>query len=686
MTRKGIFGAADEKNRTAVAPGEEKTDQRLHFDPVFSVSDIDPCDNIDQETKQTIDRIVKKCVEQGRADGYFDSEKSAQVFENELKCLLAHRIIAFDSSIWRNVGTDKPQRVSKHFILSVNDSIESIYNWYLEEAKIIKRGSDVGTNLSRIRDSREELPNGAHASGPVSFMRVADAAANVIAGGDDMASARKMAVLDVDHPDIESFIDQKNTHSAVRVSDEFMKAVEIGAPFALRSRLGGDIIETIDARDIFHKIAEAAWAGDSPNVVQYDSTINAWHSIPNDGKITASSPNSEFMSIDNSSCVHASIDILKFLNDKGKFDINKFIVAMEIITAALDLILTFGDFLIEKITINTRKYRQLGLSFSNFNALFDAINSPYDSEASRNIAAAITSLMTAVTYRRSAEIAMFAGAYEGYKRNAMPHTAVIHKHATASLAKTDEIVDKDWGLNLESIIFAANREWASGLELGADFGWRNSQASFIVAGVVNNETDPMAQIRMMAAVQPFLSGAISGTIKMPESATVEDIEKVYLEAWKLGLKVVNIDREKSEVPVDEIQGTDSENSTNVCRVVRRKLPNVRTSRTYSYDVAGAKGYIIAGSYPDGNLGEIFLKSDKQASTEAGLMEALSIAVSIALQYGVPLEEFTKHFIDMRFDPMGATDDPEIPTAQSLIDYIFRRLVLDYDHTPPDSSD
>jgi len=745
--------------------------------------------------KQLIDRVVNKYVAQGVKDEYFATAEDAKVFENELRWMLLHQVFAFNSPVWFNVGTDAPQQVSACFILGVEDDMDSILNWYTEEGKIFKRGSGAGVNLSRIRGSKEGLSTGGHSSGPVSFMRGADASAGTIASGGATRRAAKMVVLDVDHPDIEAFIETKvreenkiralmdagfdmgidgadifsvqyqNANNSVRVSDEFMKAVEAGAPFGLRARRSGDVIETVDARELFNKVAKAAWACADPGI-QYDDTINAWHTIPADGKITASNPCSEYMSIDNSSCNLASINLLKFLTKDGKFDVDKFVAAVEVIFTAMDLSITFGDFPTEKITANTRKFRQLGLGYANLGALLMAIGLPYDSEEGQNVAAAITSLMTAASYRQSAEIAAAIGAYDGFGRNAASHTAVVRKHAQASLRKTDEIVDQDLHINAEDIIFAANREWESSLKLGAEHGWRNSQTSLLaptgtigfmmdcdttgiepdfslvkfkkmvggasmqivnqtvpqalaklgynkeeIAGIVDyiekngnvvgapelkiedyavfdcavgeRAIEPMGHVRMMAAVQPFLSGAISKTVNMPESATVEEVEDVYLQGWKLGLKAIAVYRDncKAYQPLaaksDEKEEKAEETVAEPNHVMRHRLPQSRPARTISFKIAGSEGYMTAGSYPDNGLGEVFLRVAKQGSTLGGLMDAFSIAISIALQHGVPLETFVKHFINTRFDPAGMTNDPDIRFAQSPLDYIFRRLALDY---------
>ena len=755
-------------------------------------------DKREHSLKQLINRVVDKYVKQGKKDSYFATEQDAEIFGQELKWMLLNQVFSFNSPVWFNVGTDAPQQVSACFILGVEDDMESILNWYVEEGKIFKRGSGAGVNLSRIRGSKEGLSSGGHASGPVSFMRGADASAGTIASGGATRRAAKMVILDVDHPDIEAFIDTKvreeekirvlrdagfdmdvdgrdtysvqyqNANNSVRVSDEFMHAVEAGAPFALRARRDGSVIETVDARELWHRIADAAWQCADPGV-QYDGTINAWHTIPAEGKITASNPCSEYMSIDNSSCNLASINLLKFLNETDKFDVDKFIAAVETIFTAMDISVSFGDFPTEKIAVNTRKFRQLGIGYANLGAMLMAIGLPYDSDEGRSVAAAITSLMTAASYRRSAEMATGVGAFHNFAENAEAMTNVLQRHAQASLAKTDEIVDKDLHINAEEIIFAANREWENALKLGVGFGWRNSQASLLaptgtigfmmdcdttgvepdfslvkfkklVGGgsmqIVNQaipralktlgydveqikkimahikehgnvvgapelklehyavfdcavgerSIEPIGHIRMMAAVQPFLSGAISKTVNMPESATVEEIEEIYMQGWKLGLKAIAIYRDNCKVgqPLSDVgkkekteDATPTEKPLEERQAVRRKLPDIRPAKTYKFEVAGAEGYLTAGSYPDDGLGEVFIKVSKQGSTLAGLMDVFSIAISIGLQYGVPLETYVKKFINSRFDPAGMTSDPDIRFVQSPIDYIFRRLALDY---------
>jgi len=747
--------------------------------------------------KQLIDRVVKTYTKAGIDHGYFASEKDAEVFEHELTYLLVNQYFSFNSPVWFNVGTKSPQQVSACFILSVDDSMESILNWYREEGFIFKGGSGAGLNLSRIRSSKELLSSGGTASGPVSFMRGADASAGTIKSGGATRRAAKMVVLDVDHPDIEEFVETKareenkiralrdagfdmdlggkditsvqyqNANNSVRVTDEFMRAVEEGKKFGLRARKTGEVIEEVDARELFHKIAVAAWECADPGL-QYDDTINDWHTNPETGRITASNPCSEYMSLDNSSCNLASLNLLKFLKEDDTFDAELFARACELVFTAMDISICFADFPTEAIGQTTRDYRQLGIGYANLGALLMAMGLGYDSEGGRTMAAAITSLMTGVSYKRSAELAAVVGPYNGYARNAEAHQRVMRKHQAANdavrpLHSTDAAVLK-----------VATKAWNEVIELGKVNGFRNAQASLLApTGTIGfmmdcdttgiepdfslvkfkklvgggsmqivNQTipralrklgyqpeqveaivdyiadkghvvdapglrrehyevfdtamglralEPMGHVRMMAATQPFLSGAISKTVNLPESATVEEIEKVYLESWKLGLKATAIYRDNCKVgqPLSDAKAEDksapaavqAEATKVVEKVVyaptRKRLPKSRSSLTTSFTVGGAEGYMTSGAHEDGTLGEVFLKLGKQGSTLAGVMDAFSIATSIGLQYGVPLETFVSKFTNLRFEPAGLTDDPDVRMAQSLMDYVFRRLALDY---------
>jgi len=739
--------------------------------------------------RQLVDRVVQVYLDTGREEGYFASDEDAEIFEYELKHALIHQVFSFNSPVWFNVGTSSPNQVSACFILSVDDTMESILEWYKEEGIIFKGGSGSGVNLSRIRSSKELLSSGGTASGPVSFMRGADASAGTIKSGGATRRAAKMVVLDVDHPDIAEFIQTKareedkiralrdagfdmdlggkdivsvqyqNANNSVRVSDEFMRAVEAEGEFDLRARRTGEVIETVKAKELFRLMAQAAWGCADPGI-QYDDTINDWHTNPESGRITASNPCSEYLSLDNSSCNLASINLMKFLRADGGFDIERFVKLTELIITAMDISITFADFPTEKIAQNTRAYRQLGIGYANLGAMLMATGHAYDSDGGRAIAATITSLMTGVAYRRSTELAAAVGPYEGYARNADGHNRVMRKHAAANdRIRTIESMD-------EEIHAAAGKEWQQCLKLGDKHGYRNAQASLLaptgtiglmmdcdttgiepdlalvkfkklVGGgsmqIVNltvpkaleklgyqqerieaiveyiaehghvmdapglrpehyevfdcamgeRSISPMGHVRMMAAVQPFLSGSISKTVNVPETATVEDIEKVYFEGWKLGLKALAVYRDNCKVgqPLSvskrEPATVKGPATPAEVRPVRRRLPKQRPAMVTRFSVAGAEGYMTASSYPDDGLGEVFLKLGKQGSTLAGVMDAFSMAISISLQYGVPLETWVEKFTNMRFEPAGMTDDPDIRMATSVMDYIFRRLALDH---------
>ena len=676
-------------------------------------------------------------------------------------------------------------RVHNCFILAVDDTMESILNWYREEGLIFKGGSGSGLNLSRIRSSKELLSSGGTASGPVSFMRGADASAGTIKSGGATRRAAKMVVLDVDHPDIEEFVLTKakeerkirvlrdagfdmdlggtditsvqyqNANNSVRVTDEFMRAVESDGQFGLRARLTGDVIETVDARKLFRTIAQAAWECADPGI-QYDGTINDWHTCPESGRISASNPCSEYMHLDNSSCNLASLNLLTFLGSDGQFEAARFQKCVELIITAMDISICFADFPTDPIGDTTRKFRQLGIGYANLGALLMATGHAYDSEGGRALAAAITSLMTAAAYKRSAELAGVVGPYDGFARNAESHQRVMRKHAAAN----DDVRTFPASAPLHRLATIA---WQECLQVGAANGWRNAQASVLaptgtiglamdcdttgiepdlalvkfkklVGGgsmqIVNQTVPraldrlgyqpeqveaiveyvgehghvvdapglrpehyevfdcamgtrsiaPMGHVRMMAAVQPFLSGAISKTVNMPESATVEEVEGIYREGWKLGLKALAIYRDNCKVgqPLSVGKTAKGEAEKPVeARPVRRRLPKKRPSQTVSFTVGGAEGYLTAGSYPDDGLGEIFVKLGKQGSTLSGVMDAFSMSISVGLQYGIPLEFYVSKFSNLRFEPAGMTDDPDLRIATSVLDYLFRRLALDY---------
>ncbi len=741
--------------------------------------------------KQLVDRVVGTYVAAGIKHSYFATPKDAEIFDHELKHALIHQVFSFNSPVWFNVGTNSPQQVSACFILSVDDTMDSILEWYKEEGLIFKGGSGSGVNLSRIRSSRELLTSGGTASGPVSFMRGADASAGTIKSGGATRRAAKMVVLDVDHPDVEEFIETKareeekirvlrdagfdmdlggkdiasvqyqNANNSVRVSDQFMRAVEEGGTFGLAARLTGETLETVDAKSLFRRMAKAAWECADPGI-QYDDTINNWHTCPETGRITASNPCSEYVHLDNSSCNLASINLLKFLDNSDNFDVKRFEQITELVITAMDISICFADFPTEKITETTRAYRQLGIGYANLGALLMATGHAYDSEGGRAIAAAITSLMTGTAYRRSAELAAVVGPYDGYERNATPHKRVMRKHADAC-GQITTFGGMDRGIHA-----AATTAWQECLALGETNGYRNAQSSLLAptgtiglmmdcdtTGVepdlalvkfkklvgggsmqIVNQTvpraltslgyqpeqveaiteyiaehghvvdapglrpehyevfdcamgeraiSPMGHVRMMAAVQPGLSGAISKTVNMPESATVEDIEKIYFEGWKLGLKALAIYRDNCKVgqPLSDARKKPEKApdkapaSRHEVRPVRRRLPRQRPASVTRFSVAGAEGYMTVSKYPDDGVGEVFLKLGKQGSTLAGVMDAFSMAISISLQYGVPLEKWVEKFTNMRFEPAGVTDDPDIRIASSVMDYVFRRLALDH---------
>jgi ribonucleoside-diphosphate reductase alpha chain len=737
--------------------------------------------------RQLIDRVVRTYTTAGVQHGYFATDTDKEIFSQELTWMLLHQVFSFNSPVWFNVGTNSPQQVSACFILSVDDTMDSILNWYREEGLIFKGGSGAGLNLSRIRSSKELLSSGGTASGPVSFMRGADASAGTIKSGGATRRAAKMVVLDVDHPDIAEFVQTKaaeerkirvlrdagfdmdlggkditsvqyqNANNSVRVSDEFMRAVQTDSGFGLRSRTTGEIIETVRAKELFRDITKAAWECADPGI-QYDDTINDWHTCPESGRITASNPCSEYLHLDNSSCNLASINLMKFVREDLTFDAELFAKTVELVITAMDISICFADFPTETIGATTRAFRQLGIGYANLGALLMATGHAYDSDGGRALAAAITSLMTGTAYRRSAELAGVVGPYEGYARNAEPHQRIMRKHAAANdLIRTYDHNDR-------AVQKAATKVWQDGLRIGEKNGWRNAQTSVLAPtgtigfmmdcdttgiepdfslvkfkklvgggsmqivnqtvpkaltalGYQQEQTEgiieyiserghvidapglrpehyevfdcamgeraisPMGHVRMMAATQPFISGAISKTVNMPETATIADVEEIYLQSWKMGIKALAIYRDNCKVGQPLSTGksgaTVMDKAVVEARPVRKRLPKKRPSETVSFTVGGAEGYLTAGCYPDDGLGELFVKMSKQGSTLAGVMDAFSIAISIALQYGVPLETYVSKFVNMRFEPAGMTDDPDVRMATSVVDYLFRRLALDY---------
>jgi ribonucleoside-diphosphate reductase alpha chain len=741
----------------------------------------------EHSVRQMVDRVAGTITRWGAKDGYFATDEDAEAFQGELTHLLVNQKAAFNSPVWFNVGVEEDCQCSACFILAVSDTMPSILNWYVEEGMIFKGGSGSGINLSTIRSSREQLGNGGEASGPVSFMRGADASAGTIKSGGKTRRAAKMVVLNIDHPDVRDFIwckareehkarvlrdagfdmdldgrdsisiQYQNANNSVRVTDDFMRAFDADGNFDLKAVLDGSTMETVRARDLMREIAQAAWECADPGM-QYDTTINDWHTTPESGRINASNPCSEYMHLDNSACNLASLNLLKFLGDDGNFDVAAFRHAVEIVFLAQEIIVGNSAYPTERITQNAKDFRQLGLGYANLGALLMALGKAYDSDGGRAWAGSITALMTGHAYRTSARIAQVTGPFAGYPKNREPMLRVMGKHRAA-------VDDIDASLVQPDLFEAAGTAWDEAIELGTEHGYRNAQASVLApTGTIGllmdcdttgiepdlalvktkklvgggsmsivNQTVPralrtlgyaeehvqaiteyvaennsvqgapalraehyqvfdcamgdspihyMGHIRMMAAAQPFLSGAISKTVNMPEQVTVEDVEHAYVEGWKLGLKALAIYRDNCKVgqplSADKKITTDTGAVIEVDQApVRRRLPKQRPSRTTSFRVGDIEGYLTAGSYPDDGLGEIFVKVSKQGSTMSGVMDAFAIAVSVGLQYGVPLEALVAKFTNMIFEPNGMTDDKDIRIAQSLVDYLARRLAIDY---------
>jgi ribonucleoside-diphosphate reductase alpha chain len=751
----------------------------------------------ESSVRQLVSRVVDTIRGWGEKNHYFATEQDAEVFAHELTHLLVNQKAAFNSPVWFNVGVpDTPQQCSACFILAVEDHMSSILNWYVEEGTIFKGGSGSGINLSRIRSSKEGLAGGGTASGPVSFMRGADASAGTIKSGGKTRRAAKMVILNVDHPDVRDFIwckaveerkarvlrdagfdmdlDGKDSHStqyqnannSVRVTDEFMRAFEQDQDWKLKAVLSGETVESTRARDLMRDIAQAAWECADPGM-QYDTTINEWHTCPASGRINGSNPCSEYMHLDNSACNLASLNLMKFVSEDGTFDVADFKHAVEIVFTAQEILVGESSYPTEKIGINARAYRQLGLGYANLGALLMARGLAYDSDAGRAWAGAITALMTGHAYRTSALVAEAMGPFEGYEPNADAMLRVMRKHREAADAIEGEFVP-------EGLLSAAKHSWDEAISLGERHGYRNAQASVLApTGTIGlmmdcdttgiepelalvktkklvgggtmqfvNRTVPralerlgydaaevedvvayiaehnsvndaphlkpehrsvfdtamgdapihyMGHVRMMGAAQPFISGAISKTVNMPEHVTVEEVEQLFVESWKLGLKAVAIYRDNCKVAqpmsADKKRSAAAPQSEGAGEPqtlpwsAKKRLPRSRPAITTSFRVGDAEGYITAGSYPDDGLGEIFLKASKQGSTLSGIMDAFSIAVSVGLQYGVPLEDYASKFINMKFEPSGLTDDADIRFASSVVDYVFRRLAID--HLPPE---
>jgi ribonucleoside-diphosphate reductase alpha chain len=737
--------------------------------------------------KQMVNRVAGRIAEAGREAGYFSSDEDGDAFEAELSHILVNQKAAFNSPVWFNVGWKKPgeEQASACFILSVEDDMDSILSWNTKEGIIFKGGSGSGINLSKIRGSMEPLSKGGIASGPVSFMRGADSWAGAIKSGGGTRRAAKMVVLDVNHPDIEKFIwckadEEKkaaalkaadfdmrldsdafdsvqfqNANNSVRVTDEFMEAVARDEDWALVARTDGSVVKTVKARELMEQIADAAWQCADPGV-QYHSTINRWHTDPNTGPITASNPCSEYMSIDDSACNLASLNLMKFRNNDGTFAVDDFVHAVDIVFLAQEILVGFSSYPTEQITENARAFRQLGLGYANLGALLMAEGLPYDSDQGRAMAGAITALMTGRGYRKSAEVAAAVGPYDGYAVNREPHNEVMRMHQAEAYEIEDELVE-------EGLLHAARESWDEAVALGEQHGYRNAQATVLAPtgtisflmdcdttgiepdfslvkfkelvgggqmkivnrsvnlaletlGYSNSEIEQIdayinehntiigapnlkaehlpvfdvavgersishtGHIGMMAAAQPFISGAISKTVNLPETATIEDIADAYTYGWQKGLKALAIYRDGSKTAqalktdAGEKRSDPAAEDRGPALPERRKMPRERESITHKFNVAGHEGYITAGKYDDGSLGEIFLTDiGKEGSTMRGLMNAFATAISLGLQHGVPLETFVRKFSHMRFEPEGITRNPEIPFAKSLPDYLMRWL-------------
>ncbi|MGZ6909152.1 MAG: vitamin B12-dependent ribonucleotide reductase [Acidimicrobiia bacterium] len=758
--------------------------------------------------RQVIDRVADTITDWGRRDGYFTDDEEAEAFRAELKFILVTQRAAFNSPVWFNIGVkNTPQQASACFILAVEDTMDGILNWYREEGTIFKGGSGSGINLSNIRSSVEGLKGGGTASGPVSFMRGADASAGTIKSGGKTRRAAKMVILNADHPDIEEFIwckaseerkaraleaagfdmdlDGKDSHSiqyqnannSVRVTDDFMRAVVDDNDWDLKAVTTGDAVRTVRARDLMRQISDAAWQCADPGM-QFDTTINRWHTAPNSGRINASNPCSEYMHLDNSACNLASINLLKYIGENESFDVEAYKHTVEVMFTAQEILVGNADYPTPAIGENSRKFRQLGLGYANLGALLMAQGLPYDSSAGRAWAASLTALMTGHAYATSARTAGRMGPFAGYAENADAMLNVLRMHRSEAAKIDEELVPPE-------LLSAAQQSWDEAVELGDQYGVRNSQATVLaptgtiglmmdcdttgiepdlaltkakklvgggtmfivnqtipralrqlgytesqVEGIINHidehksiigapSFDPehlpvfacsmgdntihyMGHVTMMGAVQPFISGAISKTVNMPEEATVEEVEQLHIEAWRLGLKAVALYRDNCKVgqplstqkkvgavePVALEGGTIVESTPErivervvehviVQEPVRQKLPRVRSSKTFSFRVADCHGYATVGEFEDGRPGELFLKVAKQGSTLCGIMDAFAISVSLGLQYGVPLKAFVEKFTSMRFEPAGMTDDPDLRIATSLADYIFRRLAVEY---------
>ena len=752
--------------------------------------------------RQVIDRVADTISTWGVEGGYFVNPHEVEAFNDELKYILVTQRAAFNSPVWFNIGVKGvPQQASACFILAVEDTMDGILNWYREEGVIFKGGSGSGINLSNIRSSYELLNGGGTASGPVSFMRGADASAGTIKSGGKTRRAAKMVILNVDHPDVEEFvwckakeerkarvlrdagfdmdldgsdsfsIQYQNANNSVRVSDDFMHAVINDTDWDLHAVKDGSVVRTVRARDLWRELATASWECADPGL-QFDTTINKWHTAHATGRINGSNPCSEYMHLDNSACNLASINLLHYLDEDGNFDVESYMHTIEVIFTAQEILVGRADYPTEKIAETSRQFRQLGIGYANLGALLMALGLPYDSVEGRAWAATLTSLMTGHAYATSAKIASRMGAFAGFAENEryMLNVLRMHRDASYEIAGADVVPTE--------VIAASQHAWEVAVRDGEEYGVRNSQASVLAPtgtiglmmdcdttgiepdlGLVKfkklvgggnmqivNQTVPRAlrklnyttaqidvivayidrektilgaphlaaehvpvfacsmgdntihyegHVRMMGATQPFLSGAISKTVNLPEEASIEDIEALHQLSWELGLKAVAVYRDNCKVgqPLSTAkkdgEGVDTPTSMAATQTVQRivervvhqpirqKLPRTRSARTFEFRVADCKGFANIGEYADGRPGEIFLTVSKQGSTLSGIMDAFAKSISYGLQYGVPMRAFVEAFTNMRFEPAGMTDDPDIRFASSIMDYLFRRLALEY---------
>ena len=743
----------------------------------------------ESSVRQLIGRVVGKIREWGDASAYFKTPADSQAFADELTHLLVTQRMAFNSPVWFNLGVkDTPQQASACFINSVDDTMESIMDLAKTEAMLFKGGSGAGSNLSRIRSSRERLAGGGTASGPVSFMRGFDSFAGVVKSGGKTRRAAKMVILDISHPDVREFIhckadeEQKawsliesgydggfnvpggaydsvffqNANHSVRVTDGFMQSALNDADWQTREVTTGEVSETVKARELLAEMAEAAHVCGDPGI-QYDTTINRWNPVKASGRINASNPCSEYMFLDDTACNLASLNLMKFVDGEGRFQVEDFRRAVALTILAQEILVDHADYPTPAIARNSHLFRPLGLGYANLGALLMSSGLPYDSDEGRNLAAAVTALMCGQAYATSAEIADAMGAFPRYRMNRKPFLEVIGMHKAAAEAIPAAGVQDD-------LLEAARASWGDALEKGKRSGFKNGQVTVLaptgtiafmmdcdttgvepdialvkykklVGGgllkIVNNtvpmalrklgyggeqaakivayideeetiegapELEPehlavfdcafraakgsrsihwMGHVRMMGAVQPFLSGAISKTVNLPEDATVDDIALAYTEGWRLGLKALAVYRDGSKrtqpLNAGKSDGTGVRGAEAVAKPVRRKLPDEREARTHKFSIAGHEGYLTVGLYDDGQPGEIFLRMAKEGSTVSGLMDTIATMTSIALQYGVPLKALVDKFSHTRFEPAGFTNSREIPIAKSVMDYVFRYL-------------